>query len=427
VLNDVLDFSKIEAGKLALEALPFDLDGAVRQTVKAFGVRARDRGIDLDVEFASDVPWAVVGDAGRLRQVLVNLLDNAVRFTQNGRVHVLVEVDDREDDEITLQFTVQDSGIGIPQEQHASIFESFTQADGSTTRRYGGTGLGLTISARLVAMMGGRIQLESESGEGSTFRFTARFGLSHEGEKHLRDVDAALAAAGRLPRLKVLVAEDNLVNRTLIARILQKHGHEVIEARDGEEALRAIDAGGVDLVLMDLEMPRVGGIEATRRIRERERGGDARLPVVALTAHALHGDRERCLTAGMDGYVPKPIRRSELFASMAAALPVARLLPPGTERPGAVPHKPTGERLSEMFVRACRSELQQMREAVARDDLEAVRRLAHGMAGSASVVGALEIMQLSREVASSALARETSRVMTLCEEITIRVDAYRTE
>jgi PAS domain S-box-containing protein len=425
VLNDVLDFSKIEAGKLDLEQVPFDLDEAVRSTVKAFEVRTKDKGIDLEVDLASDVPWAVVGDAVRLRQVLVNLLDNAVRFTEKGCIKVGVEVGERTESTIVVHFAVADTGIGISEDKQASIFESFTQVDGSTTRRYGGTGLGLTISTRLVGLMGGRIWLESEPSAGSTFHFTTRFGVSEAARRHLQDSETAHAAARRLPRLKVLVAEDNLINRTLIARILQKQGHEVLKARDGEQVLATLEREPVDLVLMDIEMPHVGGVEATRRIREREKATGRHLPIVALTAHAMHGDRERCLAAGMDGYVPKPIRRSALFASIAAALPEERLRAPGAGH--AVPDgELEHEGLVDMFVHASRQELGQIRQALRDEKGGSVKRLAHGLAGAASVVGACAIVELARELEAIAKHRDLSRGREICDALDLALDEFAT-
>jgi PAS domain S-box-containing protein len=424
VLNDVLDFSKIEAGKLDLESVPFDLDDAVQQTVKAFTPRAKDKGIDLGIEIASDVPWAVVGDPVRLRQVLVNLLDNAVRFTEKGSVRVFVKVDAARETAVTLHFTVKDTGIGISRDKQESIFESFAQVDGSTTRRYGGTGLGLTISTRLVGMMGGRIWLESEPSEGSTFQFTTELGLGEAGVWHLRDSEAALAAARRLPRLKVLVAEDNLVNRTLITRILQKQDHQVVEARDGKQVMAALERGGMDVVLMDLEMPGMGGIEATRLIRDREKATGEHLPIVALTAHAMHGDRDRCLAAGMDGYVPKPIRRSTLFSALAAALPAERLNPPGQERPIPVDDADASEGLVGMFLQTGHTEIRQMRDALERKDGRTVRRLAHGMAGAAGIVGAPDVGRLARDLEKAAEAGDFSRGGEICETLARALEGF---
>jgi PAS domain S-box-containing protein len=425
VLNDVLDFSKIEAGKLDLEAIPFELDESVRMTVKAFEMRARDKNIGIDLDLASDVPWAVVGDPVRLRQVLVNLLDNAVRFTQKGSVSVRVSVVRKTDSTIRLQFSVQDTGIGIPADKQATIFDSFTQVDGSITRRYGGTGLGLTISARLVGLMGGRIWLESQPDSGSTFHFTADLGLGEEGFRQVRDGGDSLVAAQRLPQLALLVAEDNLVNRTLIARILQKQGHRVLEARDGNEAVAAVERGGVDVVLMDIEMPHMGGFEALRRIRDLDQRSGNHTPVIALTAHAMQGDRERCLDAGMDGYVPKPIRRSTLFNAIVGALPRERLVEGGPEARAVLQGTGNPRRgLAEMFVKTSRQELREIHDALRRGDRVSVTRLAHGMAGAAVVVGADNLSQLAQDLASAAKNDSLDRVPEICEALTRAIEEF---
>ena len=425
VLNDVLDFSKIEAGKLDLESIPFDLDESVRMTVKAFEMRARDKSIAIDLDMATDVPWAVVGDPVRLRQVLVNLLDNSVRFTKEGSVNVRVSVDRKTDSRIRLRFSVQDTGIGIATDKQAKIFDSFTQVDGSITRRYGGTGLGLTISAHLVGLMGGRIWLESFPDSGSTFHFTADFGLGEEGFRHLWDSGNALATAQRLPRLTMLVAEDNLVNRTLIARILQKHGHQVVEARDGNEALTAVEHGGIDVVLMDIEMPHMGGLEALQRIRDLDEESGSHTPVIALTAHAMHGDRERCLGAGMDGYVPKPIRRSTLFEAIVGALPRQRLMEADAAAEAARQGLADPQQgLAEMFLKTSRQELREIHDALRRDDLASVTRLAHGMAGAASVVGANNVSQLAQDLVSAAKNDNLDRAPEICESLRRAIEKF---
>jgi PAS domain S-box-containing protein len=423
VLNDILDFSKIEAGKLEFEVLPFDLGESLALVVKAFAVRARDKGLALDFEMDDDVPRGVVGDPVRLRQVLVNLLDNALRFTERGRIAVRVTVQDRGPSRVMLRFSVEDTGIGIPEDKQAQVFDSFTQADGSITRRYGGTGLGLTISARLVQLMGGKIWLESAPGRGSTFHFTADFGRDERVREPSGDADVARAVGERLPRLTLLVAEDNLVNRTLIARILQKQGHAVLEARDGLEALETLGRGGIDVVLMDIEMPRLGGLEALTRIRELDRRTGRHTPVIALTAHAMAGDRERCLAAGMDGYVPKPIRRSTLFSVLAAALPGNRAAGAAAAPASAHDESDARARIADLFVRNTRQELHAIDEAIRRGDGASLRRLAHGLVGAADFVGARDISHLARELLAAALAGSFDQARALCETLGRALDA----
>ena len=454
VLNDILDFSKIEAGKLALDPIAFDARDNIEKMVRSMVFVAQQKNLELLCEIRPEVPDFVVGDPARLRQILVNLIGNAVKFTERGEVGVRVGVEEATEKSTTLHFVVSDTGIGIPAEKHAAIFQAFTQADASTTRQHGGTGLGLTISSRLVALMDGRIWVESTLGQGSHFHFTARFGIAPPqsntqagretallagkpvaivddnatnrriladtvtrwgmcaslagnacdalltlrsaarsgapipvmisdvqmaemdgfalAERVLSDPelrgtkiilltsggqggDAARcrelgvaayltkpvsasellgAVAGALgqspapdrtralvPRqspqenstaLRILVAEDNPVNRQLIRRLLEKHRHQVIMAENGKEAVAAAERENFDLVLMDVQMPGMDGLEATAAIREREKSSGEHRQIVAMTAHAMHGDRERCLAAGMDGYLSKPIRPREL-------------------------------------------------------------------------------------------------------------------
>jgi len=459
VINDILDFSKIEAGKIDLEAADFNLRDCLETTLKTLALKADEKGLELLCEVAAEVPEAVRGDAGRLRQIVVNLVGNAIKFTNEGEVVLRVKALESKGEERLLQFTVSDTGIGVPLEKQKAIFEPFTQADSSTTRKYGGTGLGLTISSRLVGMMGGKMWVESRPGSGTHFHFTARLEVADAqaikvgtiappeilrgvrvlivddnrtnrgilegmlkrwemkptavegGEEALKQLALAweagdpygliltdthmpqmdgfrlverirespqlatatimmLTSAGRrgdaarcqklgvaayllkpirqselreaigrvlgaepedgaIPLitrftlqamrepsafLSVLLVEDNAVNQRLAARLVEKRGHRVVVAANGREALAALEKDDYDLVLMDVQMPEMDGLEATAAIRKMEEGSGKHQTVVALTAHAMKGDEERCLAAGMDGYLSKPIRPAELDA-----------------------------------------------------------------------------------------------------------------
>jgi CheY-like chemotaxis protein len=464
VIGDILDFSKIEAGKMDLDPVTFQLREHLERCVRTLAMRAGQKGLELTCDVQPDVPDEVVADPGRLRQIVVNLVGNAVKFTAVGEIAVEVAAESRGPGQAVLHFTVRDTGIGIPPEKQATIFEAFSQADGSTARRFGGTGLGLTISSRLVDMMGGRIWLESQPGEGSCFHFTApveltfghveaeppaldgfaglrvlivddnatnrrilgtmldRWGmqavpaaggaeamdlfrqtdpqagpfalllvdahmpgmdgfelvarlekeadlsLSHTTVMMLtssarnsdparcRELgiaaclakpvmqgqlsDAILAAMGRkaaaekaLPMadraarlgesgLRVLLAEDNAVNQKLASRLLERRGHTVAVASNGRQALDMLDKQSFDLVVLDVSMPEMDGFEAAAAIRAREKTSGARIPILAMTAHAMKGDREKCLAAGMDGYVAKPVRAAQLFAAIASVTAV---------------------------------------------------------------------------------------------------------
>jgi two-component system, sensor histidine kinase and response regulator len=457
VINDILDFSKIEAGKIDLEAVDFNLRDSLESTLKTVALRADEKGLELLCEVAPEVPEVVCGDSTRLRQVVINLVGNAVKFTDAGEIAVRVQTESREANHCVLHFTVADTGVGIPEEKRDLIFAPFSQADTSTTRKYGGTGLGLTISTRLVEMMGGRIWVDSEVGRGSQFHFTARLELTdakeikvgsiappeilrgsrvlvvddnrtnrrilegmlnrwemvsvsvEEGQQALDALSGARAAGmpfsliltdmhmpkmdgftlveqirkrpelatatimmltsaghrgdaarcqelgvaayllkpirqselreaiarvlgaqapngviplitrfslhdGRDPAasLRVLLAEDNAVNQRLAVRLLGKRGHHVVVAGNGAEALAAMEKQEFDLVFMDVQMPEMDGLEATAEIREKEKTSGKHLPIIALTAHAMKGDREKCIASGMDGYLTKPIRPQEL-------------------------------------------------------------------------------------------------------------------
>ncbi|MGB5079764.1 MAG: response regulator [Burkholderiales bacterium] len=334
VINDVLDFSKIEAGRLEVETAPFSLRESIADAVKTLALEAHRKGLDLGSEIAPGTPDAVLGDPVRLRQVLFNLLGNAVKFTERGKVAVRVAPQPGDDGESICHFTVSDTGVGIAKEQQAAIFEPFLQADTSTTRVYGGTGLGLTISSRLVQMMGGRIWVESEPGRGSEFHFTARLGLQsapfERGANRSADGGVARptpvvpgAKTGKIRReLDILLVEDNALNRRLAQHVLEKRGHRVVAADNGALALELLERTRFDLVLMDVQMPRMDGIETTIAIRRREKRSGAHLPVIALTAHALGGDRERCMEAGMDAYLVKPIRPAALLEAIESLRPV---------------------------------------------------------------------------------------------------------
>ncbi|MCK6553683.1 ATP-binding protein [Candidatus Binatia bacterium] len=320
IINDILDFSKIEAGRFELDVGEFDLRHALDAVTKPLGIRATQKGLTLTYAIGADVPEVIVGDGRRLQQVLINLVGNAIKFTDRGSVSIEVEnASPAANDEIDLHFTVRDTGIGIPRDKQLSIFNAFEQADNSLTRNYGGTGLGLAISAKLVDLMGGRMWVESDLGRGSAFHFAAKLRKATAVRKPAPAVVAppsptAVAPATRA--LHVLVAEDNAINQKLIVRVLEKLGHTAVVAADGNAALAALDRERFDLALMDVQMPRLGGFEATAAIREREKATGAHLPIVALTAHAVKGDEQRCLAAGMDAYLSKPVEAAALAATM---------------------------------------------------------------------------------------------------------------
>ena len=336
LLNDILDISKIEAGRLDLAPTAFSVRRCVGDAVSMFEVRVRQKELTLSTQVDSGVPDTLFGDPLRLRQVLVNLVGNAVKFTDEGRVAVRVGLETQNDSEAVILVQVTDTGTGIPAEKCQLIFDPFRQADGSTARRYGGVGLGLTISARLVELMGGTITVRSELGKGSTFSFTARIAhASLEAKAQFAKASRAMhpppiCLDSRKRSLRILLAEDTAVNQKLVATLLKREGHEVSVVGNGLEAIAAAKAAEFDLVLMDIQMPLMDGFEATSIIREAER--DKHTPIVAMTAHAMKGDDEKCIEAGMDDYLSKPINFADLRAMIDKWAPAEGLL----EREGTV-------------------------------------------------------------------------------------------
>jgi CheY-like chemotaxis protein len=314
VINDVLDFSKIEAGKLELESIDFSLRESIAGSIKMLALRAQQKGFRLTCEIHPEAPEWVAGDMSRLRQIIVNLIGNAIKFTEWGEVGLRIGVDSRTPAELVLHFVVADTGVGIALEKQKLIFDAFSQADGSTARKFGGTGLGLSICSRLVELMGGKIWVESVLGRGSCFHFTARLREAGPGVEAVSATRVTRqAAVTEKKRLRVLLAEDNAVNRKIACHVLEKHGYHVTVAVDGRQALAALDRAHFDVVLMDVQMPEMDGFETTAAIRARERGNGTHLPIIAMTAHAMQGDRERCIDAGMDSYISKPLNVGELI------------------------------------------------------------------------------------------------------------------
>lgn len=328
LLTDVLDLSKVEAGKLVFEQVRFDLRQWVRDAVELHAVAAREKGLNLQLSVSELMPPAVEGDPGRLRQVISNLVANAVKFTAHGRIEVLVapavDVQGLEPAQLRVHFEVRDTGIGMAPAVQASIFEAFTQADSSITRTHGGTGLGLTICAHLVSRMGGRITVQSLPGQGSTFSFDVVLQRASAGAPGALP-DPPPHATAVLRGLHVLLAEDHAVNELLMRKLLEPMGCRVTVAHDGAEAVRLWQVGDVDLMLMDLQMPVLSGFDAAARIRAQEQSEPERgyTPIVALTAHAMDSDRERCLAAGMDAYASKPVSPASLIQAIEQAIVAA--------------------------------------------------------------------------------------------------------
>ncbi|HUJ08389.1 MAG TPA: response regulator [Verrucomicrobiae bacterium] len=570
LINDILDFSKIEAGKLDLDPIDFSLRDHLGDTLKTLAVRAHQKGLELAAHILPDVPDELVGDPIRLRQIVVNLVGNAIKFTEQGEVVVRVELADQEGERIQLHFAVRDTGIGIPEDKQHVIFEAFSQADGSTTRKYGGTGLGLSISMQLVKMMGGKIWVESQPEQGSTFHFTTWLlrskALAPKTRPHLADLenlrvlvvddnatnrrileeilqswhmeptttcdaaaamvalkeaqasgrsftlalldcmmpgtdgfgltkqiksdpslaqtvlimvssagqggfaarcremgmaaylskplkqselfDAIVTALSKKPlrvsesaptnsriwrrNLHILLAEDNPVNQRLAVKLLEKQGHCVLVTTNGKEALAALESGKFDLILMDVQMPEMNGFEAAGRIRELEKASGGHIPIVAMTAHALKGDRERCLAAGMDAYVPKPVESRLLFEAIESLVPAE-----------AAPDSATGtpteqitvdsevfdyesamamidgdvelfQELVTLFISESAELLDQIHAAIARGDSKALERAAHSLKGSVGAFRAKSATHAAQQLEDQAKRGSSQEAEPLC-------------
>ena len=410
ILNDILDFSKLEAGRMAFEQVPFDLPQTLDSVTQLLGGRAREKGLELIHDLEPDVPAWLVGDVNRLRQVLLNLVGNAVKFTERGGVRLAVSRIDEDSEAVTLRFDIVDTGIGIPDHVRARLFESFSQADSSIARRFGGSGLGLAICRKLVELQGGRIGVDSRPGQGSRFWFRLRFGRSATAPARS---SLAAPAGGPVRPLTILVAEDNPVNQLVAVGLLERQGHRVTAVSDGADAVDAVRSGRFDVVLMDMQMPGMDGIEATRRIRALS-GSVAGIPVIALTATAVQSEFDRCIAAGMNDFLTKPIVPETLAAALARhvgdAPPPVDLAPP-REPPPPPPVPPLPPPLSGPFdpsviagladqlgtdttLEICRlfvAQLTERRDRLlelgARGDLAELARLAHAIKGMAANLG----------------------------------------
>lgn len=555
LINDILDYSKIEAGKLEMDSIDFNLGDTLGDTMKTLSLRADQKGLELAFEINPEVPTALVGDPGRLKQVVVNLVGNAIKFTEKGEVILSVKVESRTAEDVVLQLTVRDTGIGIPPGKQKAIFGAFQQADGSMTRKYGGTGLGLTISSRLVELMGGRIWVESQVGKGSRFHFTTRFAVQKGAPKkivpkdpatlhgmgvlvvddnstnrhilakmldnwHMKPeavdcgakaiialkeatglgrnyplilldaqmpemdgfavaqaikrnpewrgatvmmlssagqrgdaircrelgiaayltkpvrqaelLDAILTALGKSPksespepvvtrhslrenrkRLQILLAEDNPVNQTVAVRLLEKNGHKVTVAENGSAALQVLEKNSFDLILMDIQMPEMNGWEATEAIRIKEKKTGAHIPIVAMTAHAMKGDEERCLEAGMDAYLTKPVNSLNLLlvVERLGNHEVAELPAKNPSRDsfieaidfGAALQRLDGDRdlfedLAQIFKEECPKNLEMIRRAIAEGDASALEHHAHTLKGSSASLSASAVSHKAAEL-----------------------------
>jgi len=412
LLNDILDLSKVEAGKLELHQGAFSPVQVLADTVALFTASASQKGLNLAVDRESTaVAGLFLGDATRLRQMLSNLISNAIKFTEQGQVSLRCQRQGGDTQQVLLRFEVSDTGIGIEAEALERLFKAFEQADNSTTRNYGGTGLGLAITRRLVQQMGGQTGVESSPGVGSTFWFTARFSLSSAPAAELLPPPGSdkQTATGDCAGRRILLCEDNPINQEVALSLLADAGLQTTVASNGREAVELAAAGGHDLILMDMQMPVMDGLEACRQIRQLPQGRE--LPIIAMTANAFADDRERCLAAGMNDFLAKPVNPAALYRCLhhwlhqpsATAMPTPTLAPAQTaaaiplvaagkldlERAGAVTRNDRQRlrRLLAMFAESHTSDLDRLSQEWANRDLAAAERIAHSLKGAAATLG----------------------------------------
>jgi signal transduction histidine kinase/CheY-like chemotaxis protein/HPt (histidine-containing phosphotransfer) domain-containing protein len=426
IINDILDFSKVEAGEVELEHAPFNLKDVLQQAVEVAAVRARAKGLEVSTRIQPGVPTFLIGDAGRLRQILLNLLGNATRFTERGELSVRVEADPEQHSQGALHFSVSDTGIGIPADRLSAIFDSFSQADASTTRRYGGTGLGLAISKRFVELMGGRIWAESTLGFGSTIHFTARFTVADS----VSDLEPPAQKPTRTARtapgnraLRILLADDSEENRFLIRGYLKDFPCSIDEVENGALAVERFKQHAYDAVLMDAEMPVLDGYAATREMRaiEQERTS-APTPIFALTAHALQEARNRSFEAGCTDHLTKPIKKATLLETIDKFVPFA----PASDRIQVAVEswlKP----VVGGYLEKRRADVAKLRAALDRDDYATIRTLGHQMSGTGGGYGFERITEIGDALEESALTSDVARVRQSIEELDHYLNSLQVE
>jgi signal transduction histidine kinase/CheY-like chemotaxis protein/HPt (histidine-containing phosphotransfer) domain-containing protein len=425
LLNDILDLSKIEAGKMMLEKIPFNVRTVVEDCVKSQAAKASQKRIDLRFEVDAAAEAQIQGDPLRIRQIAVNLLSNAIKFTDHGWVRVRLATAARSDGRVNVSLEVSDTGCGIPADKLPSMFDKFTQADGSISRKYGGTGLGLAITRKLVDLLGGEIRVESEIRKGSTFTVALPCErapvIAAEPERAIQNQDQPAPAESPA---RLLLVEDNLVNQKVVLAILRRKGYHIDVANDGREALTRLETTAYDLVLMDVQMPVLDGLEATRAIRREPRWD--RLPIVAMTAHAMNGDRERCLQAGMNGYISKPVQPAHLVSMIEKHLKLGT--PARSNHSATAMQRSLTDRLMQedsalatgmlqLFLQVAPESLERLETAARRSDASMLGEETRKIAAAAEQLAAPSLRQCAERMEQSALTGDFEQVRSDLENL----------
>ena len=430
VINDILDFSKMEAGKLTIESVDFNIKKLIDEITKAHSVRASDKGLDLTYSFSPNIPKYLVGDPNRLQQVLHNLINNAIKFTERGSIDIQVRQTMILDDFIELVFAVSDTGSGISSENIGRLFKTFSQIDGSYTRKFGGTGLGLVICKQLVEMMGGKIGVSSEKGRGSTFYFTIPFKI---GSKPVEKSSLYVIKPMIENSLNILLVEDDKVNQIVLSRMLKEGKHGVDIANNGVEALVFLENKSYDVILMDIQMPQMDGIETTKRIREIE-GSRMHTPIIALTAFALHGDRERFMSMGMDEYISKPVKMEDLFIVIDQIVAKRRSEPNFNEMPRLDENgeliflnhvKMKSLEVLAPIVSEIGSDIKELERHVDNQDLDQVERIAHSMKELFSEIDAEELKGTAFKIELGARRGNFKEVLEISMQIKQEFETFK--
>jgi len=432
IVNNILDLSKIEAGKLEIETTNFNLIDIIKEIINIMNIKVQEKNLILNYHIENNIPLLLKGDSSKLRQILINLIGNAVKFTNSGEINLNVSREEIYNDNIKLRFSIKDTGIGIAQEKSHLLFQSFSQIDSSIGREYGGTGLGLAICKNLVEMMDGEINVITEEGKGSTFWFTAMFELQKTSEEPGEDIyENFLNENFKESKCKILVAEDNKSNQFIMLHMLEKYGYSAHIASNGDEVIKALEEKPYDIILMDIQMPHLNGLDTTKIIRDKEKNTGKHIPIIAVTAHGMKEDRKKCLEAGMDQYITKPVNPEELNKVIAIILKKQKSidLNMGNEINQDIVFDKTAflERIDndmnifnitlELFRDETEIKIKELQEAIKEKNHEKIREHSHTIKGLAATISAKKLKKVAYNIEKAAKNNDMNLIKTFINNI----------